>query len=386
MDKNYTICARCVMDTTAHDITFDENGYCNYCSDFLKTAGHIIFKDPALQKKELDSLITKVKKSGKGKRYDCIVGVSGGVDSSWALVKAVELGLKPLAVHMDNGWNSELAQNNIANLVKALNVDLYTYVIDWEEYRALMQAFFDADVIDIELLYDNAMLAVTYGQASKLGLKYILTGYNKATEGILLPRAWTWNKWDKRNIYALAKQFGGTKIKSFPAIGTWGYAWLHYIKLIQANPFLDYMPYNKAETLKILQEKYNYKPYPYKHYESIFTRFYQGYILPEKFKVDKRKVHLSTLVAAKQMQRSEALENLKHIPYPSQQDIEEDKIYFLKKMGWTEQELINYLKRPEIQHDYYPSERSLYLKVANLPNLLPDSLKAKITAFIKSIR
>jgi N-acetyl sugar amidotransferase len=386
MNLEYKICSRCVMDTSALDITFDENGHCNYCSDFLKNSSHIIFKDPTIQKQELDNLITKIKKSGKGKRYDCIVGVSGGVDSSWALVKAVELGLKPLAVHMDNGWNSELAQNNIANLVRGLNVDLYTHVIDWDEYRNLMQAFFDANVIDIELLYDNAMLAVTYGQASKQGLKYILTGYNKATEGILLPRAWTWNKFDKRNIYALTKQFGGTKIKTFPALGSWDYAWLHYIKLIQANPFLDYFPYNKFESLKVLQEKYGYKPYPYKHYESIFTRFYQGYILPEKFGVDKRKVHLATLVISGQITREDALKSISEIPYPSLQALEEDKIYFLKKMGWTKQQLEEYLKKPEVLHDFYPSERKLYETIANLPNMLPTSLKVRITNLIKSIR
>ncbi len=374
------------MDSRAKDLTFDANGVCNYCTDFLKNTKHILQKDPVTQKRELDIFIDKVKKNGKGKRYDCIVGVSGGVDSSWAIVVAKQLGLRPLAVHMDNGWNSELAQNNIENLVRGLDVDLYTHVIDWDEYRGLMQSFFDADVIDVELLYDNAMLAVIYQLAAKHKVKYILTGYNKATEGIPLPPGWAWNKFDKKNIYGLAKRFGNVKIKTFPSIGTWERLWYYYVRLIQLTPFLDYFPYNKFQALEVLQRDYAYKPYPYKHYESIFTRFYQGYILPVKFNVDKRIVHLATLVAAGQMSREEALKGLEGIPYPSEKALEDDKIYFLKKMGWTKQQLDDYLKRPEVQHDAYPSEKKFYNFIFNLPDLVPVSLRAKITGLVKKFR
>ncbi|OXR47860.1 ExsB family protein, partial [Pusillimonas sp. T2] len=172
------------MDTSASDIRFDANGVCNYCTDFLARSSHIIHAESGTKQRQLEAFVERIKREGHGKRYDCIVGVSGGVDSSWVLVQVVELGLRPLAVHMDNGWNSELAQNNIANLVQGLGVDLYTHVIDWPEYRALMQAFFDADVIDVELLYDNAMLAVNYQQAEAHGVKWILSGSNQATEGM----------------------------------------------------------------------------------------------------------------------------------------------------------------------------------------------------------
>jgi N-acetyl sugar amidotransferase len=374
------------MDSRASDIKFDSNGVCNYCTDFLKNTAHILKKDPAIQKKELDIFVEKVKRNGKGKRYDCIVGVSGGVDSSWALVHAKELGLRPLAVHMDNGWNSELAQNNIENLVRGLGVDLYTHVIDWDEYRNLMQSFFDADVLDVELLYDNAMLAVIYELAAKNKVKFILTGYNKATEGIPLPPGWAWNKFDKKNIYALAKRFGNVKIKTFPPIGTLDRFWYYYVKLIQLTPFLDYAPFNKFHALEVLQRDYSYKPYPYKHYESIFTRFYQGYILPEKFGIDKRIVHLATLVAAGQMSREDALKGLEGIPYPTEKELEDDKTYFLKKMGWTKNQLDDYLKRPEVPHDAYPSEKKFYDLVFNLPNLFPNSLRAKITGLVKKFR
>ncbi len=386
MEQQVQVCKRCVVNAGVPGARFDVDGYCNYCSDFILQTTHIIHKEPSQQQKDLEQLVAKVKRNGKGKKYDCIVGISGGVDSSWVLVQVKKLGLRPLAVHMDNGWNSELAQNNIENLVRGLGVDLYTYVIDWEEYRALMQAFFDADVIDVELLYDNAMLGVIYRQAEKLGLRYMLTGANKATEGIHLPASWTWNKFDKKNIIALGRQFGNVRLKTFPAFGAVQWAWDYYIKLIQFCPFLDYLPYNKFTALESLQKDFNYKPYPYKHYESIFTRFYQGYILPEKFGVDKRIIHLSTLVAAGQLTREAALKGLEGIPYPSAQALEEDIAYFLKKMNWTRQQLIDYLKRPERRHDEFPSEKKRYEFLATLPSRIPAGLKTSITNFIKSIR
>lgn len=384
--ENIQMCKRCVVNENVPGASFNKEGYCNFCTTFIEHNTHIIKKDPALQQKELEALVAKVKNNGKGKRYDCIVGVSGGVDSSWVLVQVKKLGLRPLAVHMDNGWNSELAQNNIENLVRGLGVDLYTHVIDWEEYRALMQAFFDADVIDVELLYDNAMLGVIYTQAATQKLRYLLTGANKATEGIPLPESWSWNKFDKRNIVALGKQFGNIKLKTFPAMSSSEWAWNYYIKLIQFCPFLDYLPYNKFEALEVLQRDFSYKPYPYKHYESIFTRFYQGFILPKKFGVDKRIIHLSTLVAAGQMTRDEALKGLEGIPYPSQQALEDDIEYFLKKMNWTQAMLEDYLKRPERKHDEFPSEKKKYEFLATLSDRIPTGLKTKITNFVKSVR
>lgn len=365
------VCKRCVMDNSAVGINFDEEGICGYCSEFLQRSGQILNKNPSLRKKELDFLITKVKANGVGKSYDCIIGVSGGVDSSWVLVQAVKLGLRPLAVHMDNGWNSELAQNNIENLVRGLGVDLYTHVIDWDEYRKLMQAFFDADVIDVELLYDNAMFSVNYEQAAKHGLKYILGGMNQATEGMRIPTNWNWFKFDKRNIRAIGKRFGNVKIKTFPAIGTIDYVLFEFLRGIRWVPFLDFLEFNKSEALESMQKDYGYKPYPFKHYESIFTRFYQGYILPEKFGVDKRRLHLGTLVISGQMTREAAILGLKGIPYQSESALEEDKKYFLKKMGWSTTQLIQYINRPERPHSDYPSEKPFWLNLVKLYNFIP---------------
>lgn len=357
MNKSYQVCTRCVMDTSASDISFDEHGVCSYCTEFLARSGHILHQDPTQRTQELSTFVAKVKAAGKEKPYDCIIGVSGGVDSSWVLVQAVKLGLRPLAVHMDNGWNSELAQNNIANLVRGLGVDLYTHVIDWNEYKKLMQAFFDADVIDVELLYDNAMLAVNYQQASKHGVKFILSGSNQATEGMRMPPGWNWFKQDARNIRALGHQFGKVSIKTFPTISTINVIYYGYLKKIQWVSFLDYLPYNKFEVLDALEREYGYKRYPFKHYESVFTRFYQGYLLPRKFGVDKRRLHLGTIVASGQMKREEALRGLEGIAYPSEQAQEEDIKYFLKKMGWSQGQLEAYLNRPGIGHDSYPSEK-----------------------------
>jgi N-acetyl sugar amidotransferase len=319
-----------------------------------------LHKDPKHRTEELNAFVVKVKAEGKGKPYDCIIGVSGGVDSSWVLVQAVKLGLRPLAVHMDNGWNSELAQNNIANLVRILGVDLYTHVIDWNEYKKLMQAFFDANVIDIELLYDNAMLAVNYQQAAKYKTKFILSGSNQATEGMRMPQAWNWLKFDKRHIIGMAKRGGVIRLETFPTIGTLQFIWFEFVRKIHWTPFLDYFNFNKNLAIETLQSDYHYKPYPYKHYESIFTRFYQGYILPNKFLVDKRKLHLSTLVASGQMKRDEALAGLEGIAYPSAESLEEDKRYFLKKMGWSQEQLAKYIADPCIQHSTYTSEKIVW--------------------------
>lgn len=361
------------MDTSAAGIRFDGNGVCNFCRDYETALTNVVHEDPSVKERRLREMLEQVKRDGKGKPYDCIIGVSGGVDSSWVLAKAVEFGMRPLAVHMDNGWNSELAQNNISNLVSALKVDLYTYVIDWPEYRSLMQAFFDADVIDVELLYDNAMLKVNYDQAAKHGIKYIMSGSNTATEGIDGPQNWSWFKLDRKNIQSIGRKFQGIKIKNFPAIGSIEYAYQKYVKKTGWVRFLDYLPYNKNEALETLEKDYGYKRYLYKHYESIFTRFYQGYLLPEKFGVDKRKMHFSTLIMSGQTSRAEAVAALEQIPYASVVEMQADITYFLKKMGWSQSDLSAYIARPGIPHDRYPSEREMWEQLLDARRLVPKA-------------
>ena len=353
---NYNVCSRCLMDTTASHIKFDENNYCNFCINFLKKYKNNKFNN----KYSLDDLISKIKKDGKNKEYDCIVGVSGGVDSSYVLYKVVKLGLRPLAVHLDNGWNSELAQSNISNLVKKLNVDLYTKIVDWDEYKNLQEAFFESNVIDIELLLDNAMLAINYQMAKKYNIKYILSGTNTSTEGFKIPDNWSWFKNDKKNIFSIAKRFKNIKPLTMPTFGTFDFIYYELFKKIKWVLFLDYFEYVKNDAITLLEDECNFKKYPYKHYESVFTRFYQGFILPKKFNVDKRKLHLSNLICSNQITREDAQILLQQSCYPNLEDEKKDKKYFLKKMNWTEERLNNYINAPEIAHDQYGSEKKLW--------------------------
>lgn len=345
------------MDTSAQGIVFDENGRCNFCRAFEEVVqSSALLSNDATRRIRLADLVDRVKANGKNKPYDCIVGVSGGVDSSWALVQAVQLGLRPLAVHMDNGWDTELAANNISELIDRLGVDLYTYVIDWAEYRSLMQAFFDADVIDIELLYDNAMLAVCYQQADKYRLTYILSGYNLSTEGLRMPLQWSWrDKLDATNIRAIAKD-AGVRITSFPLFSNLRFLRHRHITGTRWVPFLDYLDFKKDVALAELVKMYGYKPYPYKHYESVFTRFYQGSILPTKFGVDKRRAHLSSLIVTGQLSRAHALEAVSQIAYPSVEDLAKDTAFVIKKMNWAPGELETYLARPERAHDEWRTD------------------------------
>ena len=360
--SNLQECTRCVMNESANDIHFDASGHCNYCTDMLKKLESFQPSNPNDLKVKFENLLSKIKKAGKGKCYDCIIGVSGGADSAYVLYLAKQHGLRPLAVHMDNGWNSELAVNNIENLVRKLGVDLYTHVINWQEYRALQQAFFDVDVIDVELLYDNAMLSVNYQLATKYGIHYILAGTNTTTEGMRMPTQWNWFKFDKKNIHAIAKR-SNVKIKSMPSISVIGYAWYRFVRQIEWVDFLDYVNYYKPTCLQELQDKIGYRPYPYKHYESIFTRFYQGYLLPQKFGVDKRRLHLSTLICSGQMQRDEAKSLLLESPYPDMEDLKSDIDYFLKKMNWTNLDLDRYLARTPRLHNEFSSELKLSVKL-----------------------
>lgn len=371
MTANVETCLRCVMDRTANEIYFDVDGNCNYCSSFLQKLEYL--KTNAVHSIEnREQFIQRIREAGYGKEYDCIVGVSGGVDSSYALYLAVECGLRPLAVHLDNGWNSELAVHNIANLVSTLGVDLYTHVIEWDENRDLQRSFFKANVVDIELLMDNAMLALNYEQASRYGVRYILSGSNTSTEGLAVPSAWNWNKYDARNIRSIQNEFGRLPIRTHPLISTSDYLWYRLAKGVQWIPFLDYFPYQKKEALEVLEREVGYKPYPYKHYESVFTRFYQAYILPRKFGYDKRRVHLSSLIVSGQLSRDEALTLLASEPYPSQVQEALDRAFVLKKLGFSEKEFQAYMLAPAIPHDAYASERWFFDTLLKMNELRRD--------------
>jgi N-acetyl sugar amidotransferase len=347
-------CSVCLMDETAPDIVFDSVGQCNFCQDFQV----LLAARPSVEKRDAcrRALIQKVREAGRGKRYDCIVGVSGGADSSYSLWLAVKEGLRPLAVHLDNGWNSELATHNIATLVSRLDVDLMTHVIDWDENRDLQLSLFAADVIDIEMLMDTAMLATNFGAARRFGVKYILSGSNLVTEGIRMPTGWNHRKIDAANIRGIHRLHGHVPIRTHPLYGTTQFLLDRYLRRIRWISFLDYFEYDKVRSIALLKSELGYKPYPYKHYESVFTRFYQGHILPVKFGVDKRKLHLSALVVSGQISRDEAVAMLDQDPYPDPVQKRDDLDFVLKKLGLSEAEFENYMARPAVPHLAYPSE------------------------------
>jgi N-acetyl sugar amidotransferase len=361
MKREYQVCTRCVMDTSDKEITFNKKGECNHCAGYdMKMES--IPKNEVLKKKELNRIVKEIKKTGKGKEYDCISGVSGGVDSTYLTYMLKELGLRVLVVHLDNGWNTELAVKNIENIVTRLDFDLYTNVLDWQQFKNLQVAYLKASVLDLEALSDHAIFATLYKTADKYNIKYIINGSNLVTEGIL-PLSWRYDRklTDAVNIKSIYKRFWGKKIKNFPLTSIQKFAYYMKVKKIKSVDLLNFLPYEKNEAKRLIMEKLDWKDYGGKHYESIITRFYQGYILPNKFGIDKRRAHLATLVASKQMTREDALTILKTPTLPEEilrQDIE----YVPKKLGLSPKEFEEIMKQSPKNHEDYPTD----LKLRNL--------------------
>ena len=358
MKREYQICTRCVMDTSDKEITFNKKGECNHCTGYDKKMESIP-KDLVLKGKELERIVAKVKKAGEGKEYDCISGVSGGVDSTYLTYMLKQLGLRVLVVHLDNGWNSELAVKNIENIVRKLDFDLYTNVLDWQEFRSLQVAYLRASVLDLEALSDHAIFATLYKTANKHNIKYIITGGNLVTEGIL-PMSWRYDRklTDAVNIKSIYKQFGNRKAKNFPFTSIQKLAYYMKVKKIKMIDLLNFLPYEKDEAKKTITEKLDWKDYGGKHYESIITRFYQGYILPNKFGIDKRRAHLATLVASNQMSRKDALEVLK-TPILTEEILRQDIEYVPKKLGLSAEEFEDIMKLAPKEHEDYPTDLKL---------------------------
>lgn len=366
MGREYQMCTRCVMDTTDPEIKFDENGVCNHCKRYDQIVKKMILSDKKKETK-LKEIIKKIKEDGKNKKYDCIIGVSGGVDSTYIAYKVKELGLRPLAVHLDNGWNSELAVGNIEKILDKLGIDLSTHVVNWEEFKDLQLAYFKASVVDIEVVTDHAIIAIMYHVANQQGVKYILTGINLVTEAIL-PRSWVYVKKDLRNLMAIHKMFGKEKLKTYPRMGLLLELYYRIFRRMRSVSLLNYLNYNKDEAKKILQGKLDWEDYGGKHHESIFTKFYQAYILPTKFNIDKRRAHLSNLVCSGQISREKALEELKK-PLYDEEELKKDKEYVLKKFGLTEKEFEDLMKLPIKKHQEYGTGGWIYLLLRRLKNL-----------------
>jgi N-acetyl sugar amidotransferase len=345
----YRQCAISVMDNIVDpDISFDEKGICNYYYQYLEAEKQFTLKGEAADKK-VKQLTEEIKAYGKGKKYDCILGVSGGVDSTYLALVAKKLGLRVLCVHFDNGWNSELAVKNIENIVSKLGFDLYTYVINWEEFRDIQIAYFKAHVIDIEAVTDIAIFSALNKICLELKLKYILDGRNVWTEEVL-PSSWIFK--DPENLIDIHNRFGKLPLKEYPLLGKFRRAYIQFHQPVISVKLLNYMHYDKKEAKEAICRELEWRDYGGKHYESVFTRFYQGHILPVKFKVDKRKAHLSNLIFAGQLTKEEAIDELKQPIYPAE-FFEIDKLFVLKKLGFSEQEFDEYMQAPPVPHQRY---------------------------------
>lgn len=355
------ICSRCILDTNDDpDMAFDQQGVCNHCLTYHQVARERLSWGEQRTSK-LESLLDAVKASGRNHDYDCVVGASGGVDSTYVAYLAKEFGLRALVVHCDNGWNSELAVKNIENIVKKLDYDLFTYVINWEEFKDLQLSYLKASVVDIEALTDHAIVAALFQVAAQHRIKYILSGENMVTEGVL-PAHWVHNKNDLMNIKAIHRRFGSLPLKTFPTLGLTKKLYYQKVRGIRYVPILNYVDFVKEDAKRIIAEALGWRDYGGKHYESIFTRFYQSYILPVKFGIDKRKSHLSTLVCSGQMTREEALESIKEEPIDADR-LCADKEYIVKKFGLTAESFDALMSLPVKEHTEYASILNVYRRV-----------------------
>jgi len=297
-------CSRSVLDDTIQSITFDENGESHYCKIYDEMAKLYPIET---REQDLQNLLEQIKKKGQGKKYDCIIGVSGGTDSTYTMLKVVELGLRPLAVHLDNGWNSDIAVQNIKRACDILNVELYTYVIEWEEFKDLQKSFLRASTPDAEVPTDVAIHATLVKMAAKEGIKYVLNGHSFRTE-FIMPKDWTYM--DGRYIKSIQKQFGSKKLKSFPNFTILDTLYYNLIRGIKVVPFLNYFEYTKEDARKVLEDKLEWQYYGGHHHENLYTKFYQSHLLPQKFGIDKRKTALSASILSGKITRDEALQVL----------------------------------------------------------------------------
>lgn len=354
----YRMCTRCIMDTSDPNITFDENGWCNHCRNYARLAAERQATD-ALRQKELDRLVTQMKAKGKGRQYDCILGVSGGSDSTYAAYLVHKLGLKPLAVHLDNGWNTELSESNVRELVSRLGFDLYAKEVDFDQFKDLQLAFLKASVPDAEIPTDHAIWALLYQVAKERNVPYVITGSNFTTEGIT-PSAWTYGIMDWRYIERVHRQFGTGKLRNFPHLSFFTshivYPVIHRIQWIR---ILNYVTYDKASAMVLMEKELGWRPYGGKHYESVYTRFIQGYVLPRKFNIDKRKSHASALIMAGQKSRDEALAELEQPPLTPTM-LEEDMEEVLEKLDLSSKEFEYIIAQPIKTHRDYPTARILF--------------------------
>lgn len=355
------------MDTTDSEIEFFSDGRCSCCKHYDEVSTKDLHADKDGEV-ALNHLIEKIKKKSVGQKYDCLIGVSGGVDSSYLAYFVVKkFGLRALAVHLDNGWNTELAVANIEQLVKKLNIDLITHVLNWNEFKDIQVAFIKSGISNIEIPTDHAIWAVLLKTAAKMNISYVIAGNNVVTESVM-PPTWLYGSKDSKLIKGIHKKFGKIPMKTYPSLSTFDYINYLLIRGIRWVPILNYIDFNKAKAKEFLIKELGWRDYGGKHHESIFTRFFHSSYLPQRFDIDLRKAYLSALICSGQMNRTDALKELA-TPYVSDEVLLRDKEFVLKKLGFTDDQYQKIMKEPIKLYKDYPNSSRLWIRFAKLVSL-----------------
>lgn len=356
-NKEYQICKRCVMDTTDMDITFDENGHCNHCTQAIAINEFNQKKNERSQEK-LDLVLNNIKAKGKNQKYDCLVGISGGVDSCYIAYLCKTNGLKPLLVHMDNGWDTEISVKNIKNIARKLDLDYVSYVLDWQEFKEIQLGFLKSSIVDLEYPTDMAITAALNKMTTKYNIHYMISGCNNSSEGIL-PLTWGYHVKRDMKIYRhIVKNFSKMPLKKVPVSGLLNEFYIKFIKNVRTIYLLNYIDYDKDEAKKLLIEQFQWEEYGGKHHESKITAFWQSYAMPVKYNMDYRKATLSSQIAAGITTREDAMEELKKLPY-NPATVESDKEFVAKKYNISVEELNSYLNLPPKTYKDFPNEKGL---------------------------
>jgi N-acetyl sugar amidotransferase len=355
----YRICIRCIMDTSDPEISFDQDGVCHHCHEYERVIAERVFPPPRGHQL-LAAIVAQIKREGRRRDYDCILGLSGGVDSTYVAYLTKQLGLRPLALHLDNGWDSDIAVRNIHNVVRRLDIDLETHVLDWEEFRSLQLAFLRASTPDSEIPSDHAIVASLYQAAAKHKVGWIMNGANVVTE-LMVPPTWSRGHYDWGYIKGLNDRFGTRPLRTFPHFGTLRlHAWHHGRRPIRDLYLLNYVDYDKPRAMELIQRELGWEPYGAKHYENVYTKLYQGYILPTKFGFDKRRPHLSCLILDGKLSRDEALAQIEQ-PAIDPEELRRDRAFAIKKLGLDEAEFDEVMAlQPKTFWDYPSNERDLH--------------------------